>query len=194
MTTTMASTDFTIDNRLFRPSPYHIRLLARDRQVPVWRVEEGHACPDCGRWTFIGDWPICPHGSIGIQFNVKDSTPSHAYYYIDPEDGTIGIPPDPSLAPEGMELIRVDSARHAEKLQKQMAEQEYGRWQDDGHFSQMMEEVLGNPRQTLVDQMAHPKSQLEKDTIPLLLEHLDKEEKDRTKVEADVKFEFMGKD
>lgn len=164
---------------------YEARAILEIRNIPYT------TCPECGWPITTGTYPFCPHGRYNQQFTIKQGQPTHAYYYRNP-DGTIGIPPAPELAPPGVTLERIDDIATARKLSAEMSAHDYEKFQDHGRFTEEMESILGNPRQTLIDQMAHPKSQLERDTIPLLIEELDKEAADRTKISTDVKFEFMG--
>lgn len=168
-------------------------MAAPTNTQPVIHLPEGWAlCDHCGRPVTFGDYPFCPHGRYQQQFAIKQSTPSHAYYYRDPETNEIGIPADPELAPEGVKLERIDSIHEAEKLAREMSADSYRKFSDDGSFTATMDQALGNPRQTLIDQMAHPKSQMERDVLPLLVKELDDEADRRTQITTDTKFEFLG--
>ena len=149
-------------------------------------------CPDCGYLLLNGDYPFCPHGRYNQQFTIKQGQPQHAYYYRN-HDGTIGIPTSIDEAPPGVTLERIDSIRTAERLQKEMSQELYDKFQDHGQFTEFMDSALGDPISTLHTQATHPKSQLEKDTIPLLIKELETLGSERTKIETDVKFDFLGK-
>ena len=160
---------------------------------PKWQLPDGWVlCEECGQPFTFGDWWHCPHGRYRPQFIIKQGQPTHAYYYRNP-DGTIGVPPTPDMAPEGVTLERIESIRDAEKLQKEMSQELYDKFQDHGRFTAEMDEIFGDPIATLRTQATHPKSQLEKDTIPLLIKELEDEGARRTKIETDVKFDFLGK-
>jgi hypothetical protein len=75
----------------------------------------------------------------------KQGTHEKSYYYRD-ESGTICIPSDPSCAPQGTRLEEIDSLASADRISKEMSEQHYRKFQDNGAFTEMLESSLGSPR------------------------------------------------
>lgn len=116
-------------------------------------------------------------------------THEKSYYYRD-ENGTICIPPDPSLVPKHYHLEEINSLAQADKISKEMAQQHYERYQDNGAFTDMMERVLGNPRKHLIDRMQNPKSNYERDLCREMIKALDDGSLDLTRIESSAYFRW----
>lgn len=107
-------------------------------------------------------------------------------YYRDLKTGEIGVPPSPdSPIPSGCERLEATSIFDQDRLSKSLAAQEQRKWEGSMEATEAMEDGFGNPRKVLTDKMAtgHYKSQLEKDLIPMLVNELDREERDRGRIE-----------
>jgi len=119
------------------------------------------------------------------------------YYRAD--DGTVGIPSEPGLLPDGIrrdQVFEASSLSELDSLSKEMSREYYEKWNDHGEFTEMMESALDSPRSRLISQMMNPKSEKERDVIRLLLKELDREAADRQRVTSNVFFhqrEFNGR-
>lgn len=119
----------------------------------------------------------------------KQGTHEKAYYYRD-ENGTICIPPDPALVPKGYNLETIDSLAAADRVSKEMAAQHYERYQDNGAFTEMMEQNLGGPRQRVIDRMQNPKSNYERDLCREMIKALDSGSLDLTRIDSSAFFRW----
>lgn len=103
--------------------------------------------------------------------------------------GEIGVPWDANEIPsEAVEVFTVDNLKDADRICAEMQRQMERKFEDDGHFSRTMEEYFDSPRSRLLEQQARAISQMEHDTIDLLIKDLDREESDRRKLSTSVHF------
>ena len=110
-------------------------------------------------------------------------------YYLRNEHGEVGIPPEPGLPiPEGSTLHEARSLQEVDSLTRELNRDMRERFYDDGYATQMLDRALGNPIETLMEQMKHPVSRMERDVIPLLIQDLENLEKERRQVYTDVRF------
>lgn len=123
----------------------------------------------------------------------KQGTHEKSYYYRD-ADGTICIPPDPSLAPAGVALEEIDSLKTADRLSKEMSEQHLQRFQDNGMFTETLQQMFGDPRKALVERMQNPKSDYERDLIRIMLNELDSSRHDLSRIESNSYFHYREYD
>lgn len=116
--------------------------------------------------------------------------------FRDPATGEIGIPPDPSLVPEGMLPFTVSSLAEADRVSAEMSAQLDAKFRDEGHFTEMMEGELGNPRSQLVTRMMQTRSQFERDVIKEAIRDLDETESRRQRESrgAAVRFHYRDHD
>lgn len=119
----------------------------------------------------------------------KNGTHEKAYYYRD-EQGTICIPPDPALVPEGYQLETIDTLASADRVSKEMAAQHYERYQDNGAFTEMMEHNMGGPRKALIERMQNPKSNYERDMVREMIKALDSNSMDLTRIDSNAFFRW----
>lgn len=105
-------------------------------------------------------------------------------------NGDIGVPPDPSVIPDGCTAFTVDNLRDADRVAAEMTSQLRKSWSDDGDFTRRMDAEYGNPRSRLIEQMANPKTEFEREVIRGLISDLDKEEGDRERISGEVHFDW----
>ena len=120
----------------------------------------------------------------------KAGTIDPVQYYRD-DSGRIGIPAEPGLLPEGVrpdQVFQATSLPELDRLSKEMSDDYRKEWQDNGAFTEMMEEQMGSPRSRLVSQMMNPKTEKEREVIRILLQELDKESADRQRVTSNFMF------
>lgn len=106
--------------------------------------------------------------------------------YFRDEDGKIGVPPDPSMIPEGAVVLTATSLGELDKLSSEMQRELHASWKDNG-FTAEMEEMMGLPRKQLVGEMANA-SPYGREVIRGLISALDKEESDRDRIQANTFF------
>lgn len=117
-----------------------------------------------------------------------EGTHEPVVFYRDHE-GVICLPPTPdSPIPTGCQREYVNTLAGADKLCAEVRADLESKYRDHGAFTEMMEENLGNPRKQLIDRMAVTHSNLERDTIRLLLKDMDKQEAQRESMRVDARF------
>lgn len=115
--------------------------------------------------------------------------------YFRNADGKIGIPPDPSMIPFGCERLEARNLRDLDKLSAEMNQDHYRDFQDDGAFTEGMDEMLGSPRQYLVDRLQQGGlSNLNRDLIHECIKHADFEASQRQKITTDTRFRIRDYD
>src|SRR6266487_3533530 len=119
----------------------------------------------------------------------KRGSHEKSFFYREP-DGTICIPHDPSDVPIGTRLEEISDLASADRLSKEMAGQHYRKFQDDGAFTEMMEQNLGGPRKALVDRLQNPKSNYERDLVRHMLSELDNSRHDLSRIESESHFHW----
>lgn len=112
-------------------------------------------------------------------------------YYRD-EEGKICIPPDPAMAPKGVELLTVKSIREATRLQKEMTEQEREKFSGDAQATRYFDEAQGEPMRHLEEIYKNPKSNFERDMVSLMIDDLRQEERDRENIQAETTLHWLG--
>ncbi len=121
----------------------------------------------------------------------KRGSHEKSFFYRD-EEGVICIPHDPSDVPKGTRLEEIDNLASADRISKEMSEQHYRKFQDDGAFTEMMEQNLGGPRKALIDRLNNPKSNYERDMIRGMLSELDNSRHDLTRIESETHFHWRN--
>jgi putative FmdB family regulatory protein len=115
-------------------------------------------------------------------------------------DGSISIPPDPSLGNvDGGERIPCRTLAEADRLAREVAEQQQRRLSDDGEFRARMDDALksrhGTPVETLQYKLARTHNPLEKDLIREMIADLnDEQRKQETPVTAEAYFHWREYD
>jgi hypothetical protein len=111
-------------------------------------------------------------------------------YYLRNERGEAGIPPEPGLPiPAGSTLHEAKSLAEIDALSREMSRDLLEKVFDDGTATRFFDRLLGNPIETLKDQMRNPRiSRMERDVIPLLIQDLERMEDRNRDVEANVRF------
>lgn len=140
-------------------------------------------------------------------FQLQDHSRRHAagthepFTYYRDRDGKVGVPPEPGLEPPDNVTVHTANTLHeADRLCREMQEQMYDDFQDDGvataAFDQMTGVGDGRPysRDDLVHAMSHGRGRKERDVARLMLEDLDKEERDRQRVTTSAHFHWREYD
>lgn len=92
------------------------------------------------------------------------------------KDGSISIPPDGGASSDGGERIEIRTLRDADRLAKEVADQQRERFQDTGEFRERMEESLGKPTEHLYQRLGQTSSNLERDVIRHMIADLNNEQ------------------
>jgi hypothetical protein len=116
-------------------------------------------------------------------------------------NGDIGVPPEPGLEPpDDVTVHTFNTLAEADSLSREMQRQMYRDFQDDGvatrAFDEMTGVIDGNPysREQLIHATMHGPGRKERDVAKLMLEDLDKEERDRQKITTRAFFHYREYD
>jgi len=113
-------------------------------------------------------------------------------YYRD-SNGSIGIPPSPdSPIPDGYQRLECRTLADADKLAAEMTREQLEKFQSHEDFTAGAEAMFGSPRKHLVDQLSRTRSNIERDTIRVMLEDLDREASDRGRISAETIFRWRN--
>jgi hypothetical protein len=110
-------------------------------------------------------------------------------YYRD-ESG-INIPPNPNELPPGVERLEIRTLRDADKLCREMSQELKQRFEFDctDILDDMNRDQNGNtPRDVIVHEHNHAKTDYGREVTGQMLKVLDKEADDRRKINTDVRF------
>jgi hypothetical protein len=146
-------------------------------------------CSDCRREIVQGLWPFCPHDPL------RDKRARHdrkAVYYRD-ADGNVCIPPTPDSIPKGCKPIVIKSIYEADKISAEVAADYRAKFAHDS-FTAETDANLGEPRKRLIDRMAETHSNLERDTIRVMIADLDREADKRGSMEVNARFHWRDHD
>src|SRR5258707_10868097 len=122
----------------FSDSGYWIKFRNRSRFVPCTPKELEAAKVSI-------DASLAREALEKTKRGFKQGSNEKSYYYRH-SDGTICIPGDPKCVPSGVRLEEIDNLASADRISKEMADQHYRKFQDDGAFTEMMESHMGSPR------------------------------------------------
>ena len=110
-------------------------------------------------------------------------------YYLRDAEGKVGVPPEPGLPiPDGSTLFEATSLQEIDKISREMNLELAEQFRDEGEFTEMVDYVMGDPRKVLAQNLLNPKSNLERDLIPMLLDVLDGSADERTRAKTQLFF------
>ena len=110
-------------------------------------------------------------------------------FYLRDEHGKVGIPPEPGLPiPTGCTLHEAKSLQEIDAITREMNIDLHSQFYDDGTATRYLDAALGNPIETLKEQLRNPISRMERDVIPLLIEELEDMERKNRRVETSTRF------
>ena len=110
-------------------------------------------------------------------------------YYRD--DNGINIPPSPDAVPPGVERLEIRTLRDADKLCREMSLELKQKFAYDctDVLDDMQRDANGNtPRDVILHENNHPKTDYGREVTRQMLAVLDHEERERKKVNAEVRF------
>lgn len=113
-------------------------------------------------------------------------------YYRD-EENRICIPPDPNIIPPGMERIEIKSLREADSLCREMTQEMRNRFSYDATpaLDDMSRDKSGRtPREVVLAENNNPLTDYGREVTGAMLEALDREERDRKNINANVFFRW----
>jgi hypothetical protein len=115
-------------------------------------------------------------------------------YYVD-RDGKIGVPPEPGMEPPDDVTVHTFNTLHeADQLASRMQEQMYADFQDDGNTTAAFDDILQFKRAELVDAMSRQPGRKGREVVRLMLEDLDREERDRQRISTRAFFHYREYD
>ena len=122
------------------------------------------------------------HLQQGLDLNIISSR-THAEGTFEPieyhrnEDGSIGIPPAPNLPlPRGATRATVSSLAELDRVTKEMNVQDSRRFSDDGSFNENIRGIFGDTRAELQHRLSQSRSNIERDTIRVMLDEGERED------------------
>lgn len=108
--------------------------------------------------------------------------------YFRDESGKIGIPPDPSMIPAGMERLEARTLADVDRMMAEMSRESLADFTDEeGAFQEGLDYIIGNPRRHLVQQLGRSISNRERDFIHEAIKDLDYEQGQRQKITTETR-------
>lgn len=122
----------------------------------------------------------------GLSPQVRERGRDVTVYYRNP-DGTLGVPAEEQFIPAGCERLEARTLSEQDELGRALAAQEHRKWEGSAEANAVMEEAFDNPRQRLIDKLStgQVKGNLEREVIRLIIDDLDKEERDRNRISTE---------